>query len=142
MWFTAVGLALFTWLMWKCLKGCGTRTSGPLGVADRGLRALSGHGKAESVLQHGAGKEVRRCVSTANGKQKMIVVNSQRATRQFYEKAHDFLGTPEWTTYRMQTETVDNYLFMPFSLRYCIHRQRAPVSYDAHADSWQKGLRI
>ena len=54
---------------------------------------------------------------------KMVVVNGQRAIRQFYAKPGETLSTPDWFTSRMKAETMDCFIFAPFSTRYWIHKK-------------------
>ncbi len=125
MWITAAILALSTWLLWKCLKGRrSTRKEppGPWGLPLVGYLPFMDSERPNLTFVELA-KKYGDVFQLRLGSKKMVVVNGQRACRQLYEKSYDFLSRPEWVTFRMQASTVDNYIFMPFTLRYWVHKK-------------------
>ncbi len=124
MWLTLAVLAVSTWLLWKCLKRIGKRREppGPWGLPIIGYLPFLDKQRpnlafAQLATKYGDVFQMRM------GSVKMVVVNGQRAIRQLYGKPMDFAGTPDWTTYQIQAEIIDNYLYTPFSLRYWIHKK-------------------
>ena len=123
MWLTVVVLAVSTWFWWKRLKESKlNEPPGPRGLPIVGYLPFLDRKRMNLTFIELA-KKYGDVFQLRMGSIKMVVVNGQRAIRQFYKKPTDFLDKPDWFTSRMAAATVDSYLFTPFSLRYWIHKK-------------------
>ena len=124
MWLAALLVPVFTWLLWKCLKGSRCKRNeppGPLGLPIMGYLPFLDFKRPNLTFLELA-KRYGDVFQLRMGSTKVVVVNGQRAVRQLY-KSTDFLGRPDWATHRIFTATQDNFLFTPFSLHYWIHKK-------------------
>ena len=122
MWLTVVVVAVLTCLLWKCLNGRKRKEPpGPWGLPIVGYLPFVDTKRpnvyfAELAKKHGDVYQLQM------GSYKLVVVNGQRAVKLLYGKA-DFLSKPGRITTRIITEIMDNYLFVPFSASYWIHKK-------------------
>lgn len=124
MWFyTLIAIVLTSWLLYKRFKRKKQREPpGPWGLPIIGYLPFLNR-EQPNVQFSELSKKYGDVFQLRMGSINMIVVNGQRAIRQFYAKPGETLSTPDLFTSCMKTETMDCFLFAPFSTRYWIHKK-------------------
>ena len=123
MWFTLIAIVLTSWLLYKCFKWekqC--EPPGPWSLPVVGYLPFLNREKPNVQFSE-LSKKYGNVFHLRMGNVKMVVVNGHRTVRRFYAKPGETLSTPDWFTSRMKSETMDCFLFAPFSTKYWIHKK-------------------
>lgn len=123
MWVTLLAIVFSSWMLYKCFKKAKKSVPpGPWGLPIIGYLPFLNREKPNVQFSELA-KKYGDVFQLRMGSLKMDVVNSQRAVRQYYAKSGQTLSTPDLFTSHMKAETMDCFLFAPFSTKFWIHKK-------------------